>query len=664
MDTDHSRTIVHIDLDCFYAQVEMLKLPEFKEKPLGVTQKSLVVTCNYSARSKGVGKCMTITDAKKVCPEIKLICGEDLAEYRRVSNSVHNLLCETSCPVERLGMDENWIDVTKLVGRRLEETGSPGNPVGHLLGDLACDVECGCEERLVVGSIIAGELRARIFSVVGLTSSAGVSYNKLLAKVGGARNKPDQQTLVPPEAAVELVSGLGKVTRIPGIGSKMGHVLAELGVDTVEQLKNVGLEELMKGGVEREVGNKIKMWALGVDASIVKTSGKQKVLGLEDTFVMNALNSKMQCRGQVERLVDRLANLILEDGRLPLTLKITVRDANKNSPSKKFHKESRQCKVSGRLWAFSEDKLSPAARTNIVEKAMELIGKALVWEGKFQVTLLGVAVGDFIEQGNTNINTFFTKKEKGFTKTNKPEADSRSFSELGKCLVGKGSFNADSRATSTVAANNDQITTKGAGDGFFYKISETRKRKFNNSDENEDYSIKETKVTKVDIKSDVLEESIEQPPSPILSRKRSAVNGRKSLFAKSTNIGTASNNLVNSDKDYSIQETIVTKVDIEPDDLYLDCPNSYDKDMWRELPVDIKRDLMLELRASSSNSDSVNNTPSRNIDPRCPKNCDPSVFNDLPESIKEEIIQSNKVPMKKGDHLKNNSNILNYFSKK
>ena len=80
----HSRCIIHLDVDCFYAQVEMISEPSLTDKPLGIQQKNIVVTCNYVARARGVGKCMYISEAVKVCPDLVLVNGEDLAHYRKV----------------------------------------------------------------------------------------------------------------------------------------------------------------------------------------------------------------------------------------------------------------------------------------------------------------------------------------------------------------------------------------------------------------------------------------------------------------------------------------------------------------------------------------------------------------------------------------------------
>uniref|UniRef100_A0A8D1BSC9 UmuC domain-containing protein n=1 Tax=Sus scrofa TaxID=9823 RepID=A0A8D1BSC9_PIG len=116
-----SRVIVHVDLDCFYAQVEMISNPELKGKPLGVQQKYHVVTCNYEARKFGVKKLMKVRDAKEKCPQLVLVNGEDLTRYRETSYKVTELLEQFSPLVERLGFDENFVDLTEMVEKRLEQ---------------------------------------------------------------------------------------------------------------------------------------------------------------------------------------------------------------------------------------------------------------------------------------------------------------------------------------------------------------------------------------------------------------------------------------------------------------------------------------------------------------------------------------------------------------
>ena len=90
---DHSRVIVHVDIDCFYAQVEMNKNPELADVPLGVQQKNIVVTSNYVAREYGIRKCMSVKEARELCPHLVLVRGEDLHDYRQISYKVSKRSC-------------------------------------------------------------------------------------------------------------------------------------------------------------------------------------------------------------------------------------------------------------------------------------------------------------------------------------------------------------------------------------------------------------------------------------------------------------------------------------------------------------------------------------------------------------------------------------------
>ena len=122
--TAHMRCIIHIDLDCFYVQVDMLRLGLPPERPVAVTQKFLVVTCNYAARAAGVTKLMATEAAQQRCPDLLLVSGEDLTPYREASEAVFGELCEVG-PTQRLGMDEFFIDATAAAAARLEVEGAP-----------------------------------------------------------------------------------------------------------------------------------------------------------------------------------------------------------------------------------------------------------------------------------------------------------------------------------------------------------------------------------------------------------------------------------------------------------------------------------------------------------------------------------------------------------
>uniref|UniRef100_A0A061RGN2 DNA polymerase iota n=1 Tax=Tetraselmis sp. GSL018 TaxID=582737 RepID=A0A061RGN2_9CHLO len=129
---DTGRVVLHFDVDAFYAQVEEVRDPSLRDRPLGITQKYIIVTSNYPARKHGVTKLMAISEAKRLCPDIALVSGEDLTPYRLASRRIQEVL-QRFGTVERLGMDECFVDVTDEVQRRLR-AGEPraGGFRGHV----------------------------------------------------------------------------------------------------------------------------------------------------------------------------------------------------------------------------------------------------------------------------------------------------------------------------------------------------------------------------------------------------------------------------------------------------------------------------------------------------------------------------------------------------
>lgn len=219
---DHSRTIIHFDVDCFYAQVEEIRNPDLKDKPLGVYQKHIVATSNYIARRYGITKCMLVSEAKKLCPNLVLVNGEDLINYRRMSQSIFDVVHEYASVVEKLGFDENYIDVTDLVNIRLNNktitekeykfNTYPSDKSVH-------ECECGCGERLLEGALIAEEIRKDLYDKLQIRCCAGISHNKLLAKLVGAVNKPNNQTILVASYDEEFMRSLDKLSKITGMFS-------------------------------------------------------------------------------------------------------------------------------------------------------------------------------------------------------------------------------------------------------------------------------------------------------------------------------------------------------------------------------------------------------------------------------------------------------------
>lgn len=111
----HPRSIIHIDMDCFYAQVEMARHPEYDGRPLGVQQKTMVVTTNYLAREFGVKKWTPVKEALRLCPEMVLVNGEDMTNYKQASVKIGEILHQFTPLVERLCLDEAYVDVSAIV---------------------------------------------------------------------------------------------------------------------------------------------------------------------------------------------------------------------------------------------------------------------------------------------------------------------------------------------------------------------------------------------------------------------------------------------------------------------------------------------------------------------------------------------------------------------
>lgn len=401
---DHSRTIVHIDMDCFYAQVEMIKNPSLTLVPLGIQQKNIVVTSNYLARERGINKCMLIEDAKKICPELVLVNGEDLRDYRQISYRVTDYLQKFTPLVERLGLDENYVDVTEIVAKRLQLTSENATTVGHVYSGQSENCDCGCEVRLKIGTQVAQEIRNAIKSEFKLTSCAGIAHNKLLAKIVGSTHKPNQQTVLFPNCALELILSL-PLKKIPGIGTATLETLKEISVTSVEDLQNCDPRLLTKA-LGQIKATQLYQLSYGIDNSSVKPSGKPQSIGLEDAF--KTITVETEIREKLLQLLKRLMILIKEDGRVPKTLKLTVRKFDKIT--KTSHRETKQCGVSPSLFtSHDEQQLPENTQMKLMAIIMHLFNKMVDTTKPYHITLLGLSCTKFQEHQQNNLTKFLRK---------------------------------------------------------------------------------------------------------------------------------------------------------------------------------------------------------------------------------------------------------------
>ncbi|CAH0400350.1 unnamed protein product [Chilo suppressalis] len=394
VDGDHSRSIIHIDVDCFYAQVEMVKNPELRSVPLGIQQKNIVVTSNYEARNYGVQKCMLVTDALKLCPNLKLVNGEDLHDYRAASNKIFEVLLSLKCPVEKLGMDENFIDVTKLVQEK-EKSGNCTALVGHLYKEPSIQCPCGCQSRLKTASQIANDIRQKVYNELGFTICAGTAHNKLLAKLICPLHKPNNQTTIFPEHAIDFMATMDSVRAIPSIGSKTTETLISHKIISVSDLQQVPIE-LLKKNFSSDMAVRLKSLSLGEDNTPVKQTGKPLSIGLEDSF--KTVSVKSEVEDKISILLQRLLVLVREDGRIPVSLRVTLR--KKDAKRLSSHRESRQCQISPSIFTITNGTLivTDAGQQKLMSIIMRLFNKLIDLSKPFHLTLVGLAFTKFQER--------------------------------------------------------------------------------------------------------------------------------------------------------------------------------------------------------------------------------------------------------------------------
>ncbi|XP_051707161.1 DNA polymerase iota isoform X6 [Oryctolagus cuniculus] len=385
--TSSFRIIVHVDLDCFYAQVEMISNPELKDKPLGVQQKYLVVTCNYEARKLGVKKLMTVKDAKEKCPQLVLVNGEDLTRYREMSYKVTELLEEFSPVVERLGFDENFVDLTEIVEKRLQQLPSDelsaATVSGHVYNNQPVNLHDVLHIRLLVGSQIAAEMREAMYNQLGLTGCAGVASNKLLAKLVSGVFKPNQQTVLLPESCQDLMHSLNHIKEMPGVGYKTTKRLEALGITSVHDLQTFS-SKILEKELGISVAQRIQKLSFGEDNSPVIPSGPPQSFSEEDSF--KKCSSEVEVRKKIEELLTSLLNRVCQDGRKPHTIRLIIR---RFSSGKLCGRESRQCPIPShviqKLGTGSNDVMTP-----MVDILMKLFRNMVNVKMPFHLTLLSV----------------------------------------------------------------------------------------------------------------------------------------------------------------------------------------------------------------------------------------------------------------------------------
>lgn len=301
-------TILHVDIDAFFASVEQRDKPSLQGKPVvvgGVGGRGVVATASYEARVFGVHSAMSTAEARRRCPHAAFLTGRFHA-YRRASDQVMELLRSISPLVEPLSLDEAFVD---LAAAGLPDHSTAGvTTVGH-------------------------HLRERLREVTGgLTGSVGIASSKLVAKIASDLDKPDGLVVVEPGTERELLGPM-KVTVIPGIGPASAERLRRIGVHTVSELEQISAEELVRV-LGQAHGTSLHRLARADDDRTVEPDRETKSVSVEDTYATDHVDRRL-----LDALLDRQSAKVAErlrgarlSGRT-VTVKVRLHDFSTHTRS-------------------------------------------------------------------------------------------------------------------------------------------------------------------------------------------------------------------------------------------------------------------------------------------------------------------------------------------
>ncbi|MFI9628098.1 DNA polymerase IV [Streptomyces sp. NPDC052042] len=289
-------TILHLDMDAFYASAEQAAKPSLRGKPVvvgGLGPRGVVATASYEARRFGVHSAMPMGQARRLAPNAAYLVPR-FHLYRTVSDQVMELLGRLSPLVEPLSLDEAFVDLE--AGGAADDTASA----------------------LAIGK----ELRVVIEAVTGLTGSVGLAGSKMLAKIASEQAKPNGLRLIEPGTERELLAPM-PVRILPGVGPATADHLRRAGMMTVDDLVEAGEAELVRL-LGRAHGGSLHRMALGHDDRPVVAERDAKSVSVEDTFDAD-LHDRVRVRTEVERLADRCVRRLREAGRSGRTVVLKVR---------------------------------------------------------------------------------------------------------------------------------------------------------------------------------------------------------------------------------------------------------------------------------------------------------------------------------------------------
>ncbi|OIN84327.1 DNA polymerase IV [Francisella sp. TX07-6608] len=297
------KKIIHIDMDYFFAQVEEKANPSLKDKPFAVggtnPKRGVISTCNYIAREYGIRSAMPTAIAMQKCPNLILL-NTDFAKYKAASAVIRDIFYSFTDKVEPLSLDEAYLDVTDV------------------------------KEYKNSATLIAQAIKQEIFNKTGLTGSAGVAPNKLLAKIASDINKPNGLYVITPEQVDSFVKDL-PVKKLFGVGKVSQEKLKSMNVETCLDLQQLSLTTLLdKFG---KFGNNLYSYARGIDNREVNPVRIRKSVSVENTYLED-LKTLTACLEKLPSLYDKLTSRMTEEhykSIIGIVVKFTDTKFNKTS---------------------------------------------------------------------------------------------------------------------------------------------------------------------------------------------------------------------------------------------------------------------------------------------------------------------------------------------
>ncbi|MEG0406403.1 MAG: DNA polymerase IV [Acinetobacter sp.] len=247
------RKIIHIDMDAFYASVELRERPDLNGLPVVISShhpRAVIAAASYPARVFGLRSAMSMGQAKKLCPQVVVI-EPNFEKYREVSAQIHQIFQQYTPLIEPLSLDEAYLDVTENL------------------------------KNIPSATEVAAHIRADIFAVTGLTASAGVAPNKFLAKIASDWNKPNGLFVIKPHQVLNFIQDLA-LNKIPGVGKVTHEKLHQLNLHTLGDLQKV--EENVLIHHFGKYGKQLYLYAQGIDHRPVKAERERQQISKEITF--------------------------------------------------------------------------------------------------------------------------------------------------------------------------------------------------------------------------------------------------------------------------------------------------------------------------------------------------------------------------------------------